>query len=70
MPLAIQVTVNGRAQSIEAGATISSLLALLKVDAARVAVERNHEVVPRRAYAETALADGDRVEVVGFIGGG
>jgi sulfur carrier protein len=35
-----------------------------------VAVERNLEIVPRSTYADTALADGDRIEIVTFIGGG
>jgi thiamine biosynthesis protein ThiS len=66
----MQVTVNGRPRAIAGGATIATLLTELKVDATQVAVERNEEVVPRRTYAEVVLADGDRVEIVTFVGGG
>ena len=40
------------------------------MDARKVAVERNLEIAPRSTYADTALADGDRIEIVTFIGGG
>ncbi len=51
-------------------ANLSGLLAVLELDARKVAVERNLEIVPRSLFAATALADGDRVEIVHFIGGG
>ena len=49
---------------------MSALLAALGVEPTRVAVERNHDVVPRRDYDRTVLAAGDHLEVVGFVGGG
>ena len=39
-------------------------------DTSRVAVEVNGEIVPKRSFGETAMKDGDSVEVVGFVGGG
>ncbi len=66
----VHVTVNGDAHAAAPGCTVAGLLAALGVDPARVAVERNQDVVPRRTWAETVLADGDRLEVVAFIGGG
>ncbi len=66
----MQVTVNGKLVELPANASVAELLARLKFDAARVAVERNHEVVPRRTYGEARLSEGDRLEVVGFVGGG
>ena len=66
----IHVTVNGEARPVPAGCTVSQLLALLEIDPVRVAVERNLDVVPRRAHGETVLAEGDRLEVVTFVGGG
>ena len=66
----IEVTVNGEARPVPAGCTVSGLLALMQIDAVRVAVERNLDVVPRRAHEATVLADGDRLEVVTFVGGG
>jgi thiamine biosynthesis protein ThiS len=64
------LTVNGAARSVPPGCTVAQLLALLEVDPARVAVERNGEVVPRRTWDRATLADGDRLEVVTFVGGG
>ncbi|HEY4394485.1 MAG TPA: sulfur carrier protein ThiS [Polyangia bacterium] len=66
----MRLTVNGEARAAAAGTTVSGLLQAMGVDPARVAVERNQDVVPRRTWAEAALADGDRIEIVAFIGGG
>ena len=52
------------------GTTVHDLVALHRLDPRQVAVERNRAIVPRSAYAATALMDGDRIEIVGFIGGG
>ena len=51
-------------------ANLSGLLALLDLDARKVAIERNLEIVPRSLFTATVLADGDRIEIVHFIGGG
>ena len=51
-------------------ADVAGLVAELGLDARKVAVERNLEIVPRSTYSATALADGDRIEIVTFIGGG
>jgi len=61
--------VNGEAGEY-AVADLSGLLAVLELDARKVAIERNLEIVPRSLFAVTALADGDRIEIVHFIGGG
>jgi thiamine biosynthesis protein ThiS len=66
----IQITVNGDARAVPAGTTVGELLVVLGLGGRRVAVERNKEVVPRAAHAATALADGDRLELVTFVGGG
>ena len=42
----------------------------LLLDGRKIAVERNLAIVPRSYYAQTALADGDRIEIVAFVGGG
>jgi thiamine biosynthesis protein ThiS len=55
---------------MEAVRTVAELVAALGLDARKVAVERNLEIVPRSAYRRTELADGDQVEIVHFIGGG
>ena len=64
------IAVNGEPQAVPSGTTVAELLALLGLDPRRVAVERNRDVVPRSTYADDLLADGDRVEIVTFVGGG
>ena len=66
----ISITVNGEAREVPAPATVADLLRRIGLDTRKVAVERNMEIVPRSAYAETALVAGDALEVVHFIGGG
>jgi thiamine biosynthesis protein ThiS len=66
----MNLILNGEARAIAGAAHIADLVAQLGLDPRKVAVERNLEIVPRSAYAETALADGDRIEIVHFIGGG
>jgi thiamine biosynthesis protein ThiS len=62
--------VNGEARAFEAVRDVADLVAQLGLDSRKVAVERNLAIVPRSAYAATCLADGDRIEIVHFIGGG
>ena len=66
----LNITVNGAPRSASAGTTIAALLASMGVDPQRVAVERNQEVVPRKTWTDAALAEGDQLEIVAFIGGG
>jgi thiamine biosynthesis protein ThiS len=66
----MKLTVNGELRSFEAILDVAGLVAELGLDARKVAVERNLEIVPRSAYGLTPLADGDRIEIVHFIGGG
>jgi thiazole synthase len=66
----LQIHVNGEIRTTPRGTTVATLLATMGVDPARVAVEKNHDVVPRRTWAEAPIADGDRIEIVAFIGGG
>ena len=66
----MQISVNGEMRSFEGVADVAALVAELGLDARKVAVERNLEIVPRSPYAQTPLAEGDRIEIVTFIGGG
>jgi sulfur carrier protein len=66
----ITVVVNGDPRTVAAGATITALLEELGLGGRRVAVERNQAVVPRARHGETTLAEGDRLELVTFVGGG
>jgi thiazole synthase len=66
----LTLTVNGKPQQAPAGTTVAGLIAMMGLDPARVAVERNEDVVPRKTWQEAELGAGDRVEIVAFIGGG
>jgi thiazole synthase len=66
----IALSVNGEPHRFTAPLTVAGLIAALGLDARKVAVERNAEIVPRSTYAQARLADGDRLEIVHFIGGG
>ena len=64
------IRVNGEHRRVPGDISITELLNELGLDPLRVAVERNLEIVPRSAYQKTPLADGDRIEIVAFVGGG
>ena len=64
------LTINGEERAFGALSNVAALVAELGLDARKVAVERNLESGPRSAYLQTAIADGDRIEIVHFIGGG
>jgi thiazole synthase len=66
----LRLTVNGEPRQADAGTTVAALLQAMGIDPTRVAVERNRDVVPRATWSEAGLADGDKVEIVAFIGGG
>jgi sulfur carrier protein len=66
----MNLTVNGQAREVPDAITVAGLLALLGLDRRMGAVEVNREVVPKSRHAEHALADGDTVEIIRFVGGG
>jgi thiamine biosynthesis protein ThiS len=66
----MQVTLNGETKVLSDGMTIAALLQRLELAPIRVAVEVNEELVSRRAFGQATLAEGDRVEIVTFVGGG
>ena len=68
--IGISVTVNGETRKWRQGDTIAQLLAQLETAGKRVAVERNGDIVPKSMHVATALADGDRLEIVVAVGGG
>lgn len=65
----LRVQVNGEPREV-AAVTILDLVQELALDPRKVAVERNLEIVPRSLHATTVLAEGDRIELVVFVGGG
>jgi thiazole synthase len=66
----LRLTVNGELRKTDPGTTVAALLRSMGIDPARVAVERNRDVVPRATWADAGLVDGDKIEIVAFIGGG
>ncbi|GJL97612.1 MAG: thiamine biosynthesis protein ThiS [Hyphobacterium sp.] len=66
----MRLIINGEAQIHQDDLTILGLVEALQLNPRKVAVERNLEVVPKSLHAETRLADGDRIEIVQFVGGG
>jgi thiamine biosynthesis protein ThiS len=66
----IALTINGEARRVPAGLTIAALLEHLGLGGRRVAVERNKAIAPRGTHGAVVLADGDRLELVTFVGGG
>jgi thiamine biosynthesis protein ThiS len=62
--------VNGEKRQVDAGTTVLSLLRALSLPETRVAVERNQGLVRKAEFADTVLGEGDRVEIVTFVGGG
>jgi len=65
-----EIIVNGEARQVPVGTTVETLVHDLGLSAQQVAVERNRDVVPRAAHASTVLGNGDRLELVTFVGGG
>jgi sulfur carrier protein len=70
MPDAITIQVNGESRETTAGTTIIGLLAQLGLNSGRVAVEYNLHILPKSKWDETQIVNGDRVEIVQFVGGG
>ena len=68
--MTLRLTVNGEARAFAGPLDVAALVAALGLEPRKVAVERNREIVPKSRYGATALADGDRIEIVAFVGGG
>jgi thiamine biosynthesis protein ThiS len=66
----IRVVVNGEERRFPAGSSLADLVRALGLEPSRLALERNRKIVRRDAWAGTPVADGDRLEIVQFVGGG
>lgn len=66
----MRLVVNGEEREVPEGASLSQLVELLGLTPERIAVELNREVVRRADWSETRLSEGDRLEIVHFVGGG
>jgi thiazole synthase len=64
------VTVNGEKKEIPAGLTVTKLLAHLELNPARVAIERNLDILPRNRWNDTPVEPNDSYEIVQLVGGG
>jgi sulfur carrier protein len=65
----VNIELNGETRSVPAG-TVKELLESLEIDSKRVAVELNMEILPKADYETRTSADGDKIEIVHFVGGG
>jgi thiamine biosynthesis protein ThiS len=70
MVCCVHVIVNGEPHALCDGLTVAHLVAQLGLQQRRIAVEVNRAIVPREQYSTQALANGDQIEIVHFVGGG
>jgi thiamine biosynthesis protein ThiS len=66
----MEITLNGDRFELEAPMSVSALLAKLELDPRRVAVEYNLAILKRQRFTDVVVNDGDRIEIVNFVGGG
>lgn len=67
----MQLTINGKSRSFEADSfNVSHLVQSLELTGKRLAIELNGEIIPRSQFENTKLANGDKLEIVGAVGGG
>lgn len=66
----MRIQLNGQDHQLPGPMSLAGLVERLGLDARKVAIERNLEIVPRSTYAATMLDEGDRLEIVNFVGGG
>ena len=66
----MEITLNGEKITLEKGSNIVNLIDKLDLDVDKLAIERNLEIVPKSKFAMTIIEEGDKLEIVHFIGGG
>ena len=64
------ITLNGEPFELDSPLSVHDLLTRLSIDPRRVAVEHNLAILKRHLFADTLVHDGDRIEIVNFVGGG
>ena len=64
------ITLNGEPYELDGPVSVADLLTRLSIDPRRVAVEHNFTILKRPLFADTRINDGDRIEIVNFVGGG
>lgn len=70
MDESVRIQLNGREREVAAGMTVLGLLEELDLVPGMVVVERNREILARDSYAAVRVVEGDRLELVHFVGGG
>jgi thiamine biosynthesis protein ThiS len=68
--IAMNLVINGETQVLNPPLTLAGLVEQLQMKPDRVAIELNRNIVARDQWAKTSLAEGDRLEIVHFVGGG
>ena len=67
----MNITINGNAKQFDSeNMTVAELVVTLNLTGKRLAIEKNGEIVPRSQFADVHLQDGDKLEIVGAVGGG
>ena len=66
----MEITLNGEKFTLETGSNIVNLIDKLDLNTDKLAIERNLEIVPKSKFAMTIIEEGDKLEIVHFIGGG
>jgi sulfur carrier protein len=66
----VEITLNGERYELDQPLSVVDLLARLDIDPRRVAIEHNLTIIRRQTFADVVVKDGDRVEIVNFVGGG
>jgi len=70
MEVDMQIVLNGELMDVVGCSTVETLLQQLGINRERVAVELNADIVPKAEYEKQLLSDGDKIEIVQFVGGG
>ncbi len=67
---AMQITINGQDEALQREMSVADLLAFRGIEPRRVAVEVNEDLVPRATFPDMIVRNGDKIEIVAFVGGG
>lgn len=66
----MQLFINGQKQDVKSNITVSDLLKQLQINSAAIALELNLNIVPKNQFETTVLKEGDKLEIISFVGGG
>jgi thiamine biosynthesis protein ThiS len=66
----VTITLNGERFELDSPMSVAALLTQLDIDPRRVAIEHNLNIIKRQTYSDVVIGEGDRVEIVNFVGGG